>query len=118
MRLFILLFVVVTGALANDTAYNKGEMLFFSKGCSSCHGASAEGSSTYPRLANKNEKYLIQKLQDFKAGKGKTVSQEMMAQFAQKLSDKNIKDLAHFFAHHKKEKEERLDDDLLGGFGS
>lgn len=118
MRLVSMLFAVIVGVFANDPAYNRGEMLFFSKGCSSCHGASAEGSSTYPRLANKDESYLIKKLQDFKAGKATTVSQEMMAQFVQKLSEKNIQDLAYFFAHHKKEKEERLDDDLLGGFGS
>lgn len=119
MKLFSLLLVVATGVFATDTSsYNRGEMLFFSKGCSSCHGASAEGSSMYPRLANKDEAFLTKKLQDFRAGKTTNSSQEMMSQFAQKLSDQNIKDLAYFFSHHIKEKEERLSDDILGGFGS
>lgn len=119
MRFFSLYLVLTSMVLAVDTSsYNRGEMLFFSKGCSSCHGASAEGSSTYPRLANKDEDYIAQKLQNFRAGKTANVSQEMMAQFAQKLNDKNIKDLAYFLSHHEKEETQELDDDLLGGFGS
>lgn len=117
-RIGLLLVAVIGLSAADESSYNRGEMLFFSKGCSSCHGASAEGSSMYPRLANKDEDYLIKKLQDFRAGKTTNVSQDMMAQFAQKLSDENIKDLAYFFSNHKKDKEERLSDDILGGFGS
>lgn len=118
MKFFILLFVLAVWGFAADVSYNRGETLFFSKGCSSCHGASAEGSSSYPKLANKDKAYLMQKLKNFKAGKAQSVSQQMMAQFAQKLSDKNIEDLTYFLSHHKKEKTEELDDDLLGGFGS
>lgn len=117
-RFGLLLVAAIWLNAADDSSYNRGEMLFFSKGCSSCHGASAEGSSMYPRLANREEAYIIEKLQNFRAGKTTNVSQDMMAQFAQKLSDENIKDLAYFFSNHKKQKEERLDDDILGGFGS
>lgn len=119
MKQFALLMLVVIGlSAANDSSYNRGEMIFFSKGCSSCHGADAEGSGMYPKLAGKEEDYIIKKLKNFRAGKTTSTSQDMMAQFAQKLSDKNIQDLAHFFFKHKKGKEEKVNDDILGGFGS
>lgn len=118
MKFFILLLLFGIEIFATDISYNRGETLFFSKGCSSCHGASAEGSTTYPKLANKEQVYLRQKLMDFKAGKAESVSQQMMAQFAQKLSAENIEDLSYFLSHHKTEEIEDVADDLLGGFGS
>ena len=101
--------------LANDAAYNRGETLYFSKGCASCHGPSAEGSSTFPRLANQQKSYLVKKLSDFRAGRTSTPPQEMMAQFAQDLSDRNIDDLATFLSEHKKKETPDVNDNLLGG---
>jgi len=118
MKLIILSIIIITTLFAGNGSYNRGEMLFLSKGCTGCHGPSAEGSSTYPRLANKKEAFLIKKLTDFKAGIADSVSQQMMAQFAQKLSNQNIKDLSYFLSHHKKVKIENLSDDILGGTGS
>jgi len=117
MRYIFVLFLLTT-ALLSDASYNRGETLFFSKACSSCHGASAEGSMTYPRLANKKEIYLLKKMHYYKVGKVNTVSQQMMAQFIQKLTEKNIKDLAYFFSHYKKVEIDDVADDILGGFGS
>lgn len=118
MRYFILFFFIILQLFANEQSYNRGEMLFFSKGCSSCHGPDAEGSTTYPKLANKKEQYIIQKLKLFKSGKVKTVAQQMMAQFAEKLSQEDINDLAYYLANHKKSETEDVPDDLLGGYGS
>ena len=116
---FILVFVILIVQLyADENMYNRGEMLFFANGCSSCHGPSAEGSSTYPRLANKKQAYLKKKLIDFRAGKAQSVSQQMMSQFAEKLSDENIEDLSYFLSHHKKVQYKDVNDDVLGGFGS
>ena len=115
----LLLLITCVGVLfANEASYNRGESIFFLKACSSCHGPMAEGSTSYPRLAHKKEEYIIKKLKDFRAGKAESVSQEMMAQFAHNLTDENIKDLAYFFAHHKKSDVKDVDDDILGGFGS
>jgi cytochrome c553 len=114
MKLITLFILLTVQAFSNDLSYNRGEILFFSRACSSCHGASAEGSSSYPRLANRKEKFLIKKLHDFKAGKADSVSQQMMAQFAQKLSEKDIKDLAHYLSHHKEIKTKDVANDLLG----
>ena len=117
MLLFAFLSLFAQESL-DEAAYNRGEMIYLSKGCSSCHGADAEGSTTYPRLANKPSKYLHKRIQKFKSGKVDTVSEQMMAQFVEKLSKKQIDDLVYFLSHHKKPKESEVADDLLGGFGS
>ena len=118
MRYIVLFIILITSMYANENMYNRGEMLFFANACSSCHGPSAEGSSTYPRLANKKRAYLKKKLIDFRAGKASSVSQQMMAQFAEKLTDKDIDDLTFFLSTHKKVHVDDVGDDILGGFGS
>lgn len=118
MRYVLLFIILIVQMHADDNAYNRGEMLFFSNACSSCHGPSAEGSSSYPSLANKKQEYLKKKLIDFRAGKAQSVSQQMMAQFAKKLTDQEIDDLTFFLSHHKKVHVKDVDDDILGGFGS
>lgn len=118
MRFIFLFVILLTKIYADSDAYNRGEMLFFANACSSCHGPSAEGSSTYPRLANKKSSYLKKKLIDFRAGKASSVSQQMMAQFAKKLSDRDIDDLSFFLSNHKEVPVEDVEDDILGGFGS
>lgn len=118
MKLIVLPSLLTVSLMANDAAYNRGETLYFSKGCSSCHGPEAEGSSTYPKLAQQQKKYLVQKLTDFRAGKASSPAQQMMAQFAQNLSDRDINDIATFCSDHKEKKLPDVSDDLLGGFGS
>lgn len=120
---FVFVFLIFVFSLfgaekLDEAKYNAGEMLYFSKGCNGCHGADAEGSTTYPRLANKPAKYLAKRIAKFKSGKVDTVSQQMMAQFVEKLSKEQIEKLIYFFANHKQSKPSELDDDILGGFGS
>ena len=118
MKYMILSLIMFTALNADDASYNRGEMLFFANGCSSCHGPAAEGSASYPRLANQKSTYLKKKLMDFRAGKAQSVSQQMMSQFANKLSDQEIEDLTYFLSHHKKEEIDDVDDAYLGGVGS
>ncbi len=118
MRFILIFIILIVQVYADKDSYNRGEMLFFANACSSCHGPSAEGSSSYPRLANKKRVFLKKKLLDFRAGKASSVSQQMMAQFAKKLSDKDIDDLTFFLSTHKKVDVGDVDDDILGGFGS
>jgi len=118
LRLILICLILQLQLFGDNASYNRGETLYFSKACSSCHGPGAEGSSTYPRLAHRKSKFIIKKLTDFRAGKAYTISQEMMSQFARVLSNKNIADLAYFFSHHIDVKMDDVDDDILGGFGS
>lgn len=117
-KIFLIYVIFISVLTADEASYNRGEMLFFSKGCSSCHGASAEGSTTYPRLANKDAAYLNKRFSYFKLGKAQSVSQQMMAQFIEKLKPQEIEDLISFLSNHKKPKKQEVDDELLGGFGS
>jgi cytochrome c553 len=117
MRYIILILLFLHSAQA-DALYNRGEYLYFSKACSSCHGPAAEGSSSAPKLANKSKKYLLEKLHIFKSGKVFTSNQEMMSQFVRVLNEKDIESLATFLSQHKAEEIPDVADDYLGGFGS
>jgi len=118
IRFILLVFLTTSSLFAGGAKYNRGEMIFFSKGCNGCHGASAEGGGVNPRLAGKKKSYLINKLRYFRKGKVSSQTQEMMVQFALKLSDKEIDDLATFFSEHKQSDVEDVSHELLGGFGS
>lgn len=64
--------------------------------CAACHGA--DGNSTnpvWPKLAGQGEPYLIKELHDFKSGKRKNA---VMSSMAAPLSDKDIANLAAYFA--------------------
>jgi len=115
---YIILLIFFLSSLHSDALYNRGEYLYFSKACSSCHGPSAEGSSTAPKLANKPQKYLANKLHNFKKGKVSNQNQEMMSQFVRVFSDKDIKAISIFLSEHKESNIPDVSDDVLGGFGS
>ena len=100
----------------NTAQYKHGRTLYYANGCANCHGTNAEGSSYYPRLANKEAKFLLHKLHNFKNGIAQTQKQEIMFTFAKPLSDKEIRDIVTFLTNYHKEKESRYDieEDLLG----
>jgi len=115
----LLLFILFANTFAAETPqYNRGETLFFTKVCNGCHGASAEGGGSAPKLAGKTTAYLTSKLKYFRNAKVSTQRQEVMVQFALKLSDENIKDLSYFLSHHKGSDTKDVSSELLGGFGS
>lgn len=118
MKIIVLFIILVINLFANDASYNRGETLYYAKGCNSCHGASAEGSTFYPKLANKKAGFLFKKLQNFKTGKLDSVSKQMMAQFVQKLTIKEIQDLVYYLSRRKNIIIEDVDDGILGGYGS
>ena len=118
MKLSLLFIITLTALYGNDKSYNRGEMLYFSKVCNGCHGPSAEGGSSAPRLANRKQAYLIKKLLSFRSGKASSQSQEIMVQFAVKLSEEEIEKLSYFLSHHKAKRSEDVSSELLGGFGS
>ncbi len=115
--LLILLFALIS-VYANEMQYNRGEMLYFSKVCNGCHGPSAEGGSSAPRLSNKKQIYLKNRLYYFRRAKVSSQTQEVMVQFSVKLSDQEIEDISYFLDHHKKSNTEAVSSELLGGFGS
>jgi cytochrome c553 len=63
--------------------------------CAGCHGANGEGIAPNPALAGKNDQQLLQALKDYKSGKR---SNAMMKPIASGLSDREMVDLAAYYA--------------------
>ena len=67
--------------------------------CQGCHGA--DGNSTnpqFPRLAGQYPDYLVQALSEYKSGERKNA---IMAGFAANLSERDMQDIASYFAEQK-----------------
>lgn len=66
--------------------------------CAACHGEDGNGVQQfpdYPKLAGQHGDYLLRSLRDYKNGARKNA---IMAPMAQPLTDKEMKDLAAYFA--------------------
>jgi len=96
VRHILLLFATVGLLSAKSPLYERGEGLFFEKGCNGCHGTKAEGTHTYPALANRAKGYLADKLRRFRAKEAPTQMSQMMIPFAEPLSDDDIDALTTF----------------------
>ena len=118
MRIFFILLILTSALLhaKKETAYEKGRSLYFANGCANCHGTNGEGSSYYPKLANKKQKFLTKKLQNFKNGIAESQKQEIMFTFAKPLTQEDIKNITTYLTNYKAEKSDKYDveEDLLG----
>ncbi len=68
----------------------------YKRECRQCHGPTAKGVSSYPKLLNHSAAYLTDKLQRYRAGEKIGPNTPLMAPRAKKLKDKDIADLAAF----------------------
>ncbi len=109
MKRHILLFFTLAALLSAASAYEKGKLLYFEKGCNGCHGIKAGGMTSYPPLANRAKGFLRYKLERFRSGISDTQIQEMMIPFAQKLSDEQIDVITTFLNEFTDEQTERYD---------
>lgn len=67
--------------------------------CQSCHGADGNSTSAqFPRLAGQYPDYLVQALSEYKSGARKNA---IMAGFAANLSERDMEDIASYFAEQK-----------------
>ena len=117
MKKNLFLFIILAiNSFAFETEYEKGENLYFEKGCANCHGTEAEGNNYYPKLANKKQKILLQKLKDFKNGKASSQKAEIMFTFADSLQDKEMQYITKFLSRYKEETTDKykISDDILG----
>jgi cytochrome c553 len=63
--------------------------------CAGCHGANGEGVAPNPPLAGQKESLFIQAMQDYKSGKR---ANPIMKTFASSLSDRDMANLAAYYA--------------------
>jgi len=70
----------------------------YKKECRSCHGPTAKGLSSYPKLRGQTAEYLADKLQRYRAGEKFGPNTPLMAPRAKKLSDEDIENISGFIA--------------------
>ncbi len=94
-----------------------GKSLYFSKGCSGCHGISAGGTNQYPALAYRRKPFLISKLKAFRSKQGTNQQSQLMIPFAMGLSDKEIDLLTTFLSEYNEQKSTYKSDTTSRGDG-
>lgn len=88
-----IVFLGPTDASAQDI--DAGEAVYKSA-CRSCHGPTAKGMASYPKLVGQTAEYLIDKLERYRAGERFGPNTMLMAPNARKLSDEDIVNVANF----------------------
>ena len=66
--------------------------------CASCHGTNGNAKAGMPRLAGLSKDYFTEQMQNFKSGKRPAT---LMHQIAKGLDDKQIAQMAAYFAAEK-----------------
>jgi len=64
--------------------------------CRGCHGPTAKGLASYPRLVGHPSAYIAERLKQYRAGEKLGPNTPLMAPRARKLSDEDIANLAAF----------------------
>jgi cytochrome c553 len=67
--------------------------------CANCHGTDGRSVGSVPGLAGLDTGYIVQQMQDFKAGRRPAT---IMQQLAKGFSDAQIEQVAAYFAAQKK----------------
>ena len=83
-------------ASAQGTDPNLGRNL--AAACANCHGTNGVSQQGMPKLAGQQRGYLVQQMQDFRAGKRPAT---IMHQIAKGYSDEQIDALAAYFSAQK-----------------
>ncbi|WP_299480007.1 c-type cytochrome [uncultured Roseibium sp.] len=72
-----------------------GEKLY-KKSCRSCHGPTAKGMASFPKLAGNTEDYLVERLNKYRAGEKVGPNTALMVPRAKNLSDDDITNIVTF----------------------
>jgi cytochrome c553 len=112
---FVLITSISTYSLAAD--YTNGEILYFQKGCTPCHGIKAQGRHTFPKLANIQDFKLRNKIDAYRADKIKTPQASVMTTYAKNLTESEIEDLVLYLSTYKEEVSDEQYDDSYQEWG-
>lgn len=88
--------VVLTRAMTRTTPDEVGRGGTLALNCTMCHGAQGMSASDAPNLAGQYPEVVIKELQDYRSGRRQS---PIMQALAQKLSDRDIQDLAAYYAY-------------------
>lgn len=74
-----------------------GEVLYQAV-CKACHGPTAKGMASFPKLADKEVEYLAQRLIQYRAGEKVGPNSALMVPVASDLSDQDIADVSAYIS--------------------
>ena len=72
-----------------------GETMYQSV-CKNCHGPTARGMASFPKLVGQDAAYLVERLQTYRAGEKVGPNTPLMAPMAADLTDEEIASLAAY----------------------
>lgn len=98
----ILLLSLISSTVSLAADYTNGEVLYFQKGCTSCHGPQAQGMHAFPALANKKAYKLRNKLLAYRADQVKTPQASVMTGYAKNLKPDEMEDIIEYLSKYKK----------------
>ena len=95
--LFAVMFILLLASSAVQAAGDPARGSELRGECSDCHGEDFMGDEEYPRLAGRDENYLLEQLKLIKKGE-RSEKAEMMLWFFEDLEEQDLEDLAAYFA--------------------
>ena len=87
--------VFLSGAPAQTQDVEVGKDLY-KKNCRQCHGPTAKGLASYPKLVGQSAEYLTDRLERYRAGERFGPNTPLMAPRAKSLSDEDITNIVTF----------------------
>lgn len=70
----------------------------YADSCRNCHGPSARGMASFPKLAGQSEEYLLSRLEQYRDGDAVGPNSALMFPIAAEMSDEEIADVATYIA--------------------
>lgn len=89
----LLALVSAVPAKAQDVEVGKN---LYKKNCRQCHGPTAKGLASYPKLVGQTAEYLTDRLERYRAGERFGPNTPLMAPRAKSLSDEDITNIVTF----------------------
>lgn len=90
-----LVFIFALGASALVSAQDPNQARLLASNCANCHGTDGRSQGGIPALTGLAKPYIVQRMQDYKSGKGTAT---IMHQLAKGYTDAEIEALAAYFS--------------------
>ena len=87
--------LLLCAAQAGAQDVTAGETLY-KESCRNCHGPTAKGLASFPKLTGQTEAYLVERLEQYRAGEQIGPNTALMAPNAVDLTDEEIAGIAAY----------------------
>ncbi|HNP34880.1 MAG TPA: c-type cytochrome [Woeseiaceae bacterium] len=93
--ILVVLFSLFSVAQATAQDISAGETIYQAN-CRNCHGPTAKGMASFPKLTGNSADYIVDLLEKYRAGETVGPNTPLMAPLAKDLSDEDIANLAAY----------------------